>query len=99
MALEFSRDQVTGDDAASLAVHKDQVHHFVAGVHFHTTFCNLTGKRRIGTEQELLTRLAFRVKGSAYLNPTKRTVVELAAIVAGEGHPLGNTLVDDVRRD
>ncbi len=71
----------------------------MACVHFHTAFCNLPGKRRIRTEQELLACLAFCIKGPAYLNATKRPVVELAAVVAGKGNTLGNALVDDVRRD
>ena len=43
-----------------------------------------------------MTRLAFGVESPADLRATEGAVVQQSAIVAGEGHTLGHTLVNDV---
>ncbi len=52
----------------------------------------------IGAEQQLLAGLAPGVEGTGDLGATEGTVVEEAAVLAGEGDALRSTLVDDVVR-
>ena len=99
VALELAGHEVAGDDSAGFAVNHDEVDHFVAGVHFHAALGHLALEGRVGSEQQLLARLAFGVEGTAHLNPAERAVVEQAAVVAGKGNPLGHTLVDDASRN
>ena len=46
-----------------------------------------------------MSRLAFGVEGTAHLCAAEGTVVEQAAVVAGERHALGHALVDDGTAD
>ena len=47
----------------------------------------------------MLSRLSFGVEGTAHLCAAEGAVVEQAAVVAGERHALGHTLVDDGAAD
>ncbi len=50
---------------------------------------------RIGTEKQLLASLSARVESARHLGTSERTVVEQAAVFAGEGHALSDALVYD----
>ena len=65
-------------------------------VHGHLALGNLAAQCTVCAEQELLPRLPLRVERPAHLDTAERSVVQKAAVVAGERNPLGNTLVDDV---
>ena len=52
----------------------------------------------VGAEQELLAGLAAGVERAGHLGAAEGAVVEQAAVLAGEGHALGDHLVDDVDR-
>ncbi len=99
VALEFSRYQVAGNDSACFAVDHYEVYHFVAGVHLDAAFGNLAFEGRVGSKQQLLAGLAFGIEGAAYLNPSKRAVVEQSAVVTGKGNPLRHALVNNARRN
>ncbi len=60
---------------------------------------DLALERLIGAEQELLAGLAAGVEGARDLGAAEGAVVEDAAVFAGEGHALGDALVDDVDAD
>ena len=53
-------------------------------------------ERGVRAEQQLLAGLAACVERARHLRATERAVVEQAAVLAGEGHALGDALVDDV---
>src|SRR5262249_5270242 len=53
----------------------------------------------VGTEQQLLARLAATIKRPRDLRAAERAVGERTAILAGERHALGNALIDDLRAD
>ena len=55
-------------------------------------------QRLVGAEQQLLAGLAPGVERARHLGAAEAAVVEQAAVLAGEGHALGDALVDDVDR-
>jgi hypothetical protein len=59
---------------------------------------DLTHQRAVGTEQQLLARLAARVEGSADLRAAEGAVGEQTAVFAREWHALRGALVDDPHR-
>src|SRR6202040_1968084 len=59
---------------------------------------DLPAERLVGAEQELLPGLAAGIEGARDLGAAEGAVVEQAAVFAGEGHALGDALVDDVDR-
>src|SRR5580704_11553466 len=68
-------------------------------MHGHGAGADLLLQRLVGPEQELLARLAARVERPLDLHAAERARLEQAAVVAGEWHPLGDALVDDVDAD
>ena len=76
-----------------------EVEHFGVRVHGHGAGGDLPLERLVGTEQQLLARLAAGVKRALDLNSAERAGREQAAVFAGERHPLGDALVDDVDAD
>ena len=50
----------------------------------------------VGAQKQLLPRLAAGVKGPGYLGAAERAVGQGAAVFAGKGHALTDTLVDNV---
>ena len=56
---------------------------------------NLAFERLIGTEEKLLAGLAARVEGARDLRAAEGAIGERAAVFAGEGNALSDTLVDD----
>jgi len=55
----------------------------------------LAHQAAVGAEEQLLARLAAGEEGARDLGPAEGAVVEIAGVVAGEGHALSNRLVDD----
>ncbi len=95
-AADLTGDQIAGDDADGPAVLDDQVEHLGAGVHLDRAGLHLMHQRLVGAEQQLLARLAPGVERAGHLRTTEGPVVEQSAVLAGEGHALGDRLVDDV---
>ena len=92
-----SRSRV--DDSPRLAVDHDQFLHLVPREHLDRADADLALERLVGAQQELLAGLAPGVEGPRDLGPAERPVGQCAAVLAGEGHALGDALVDDVDRD
>ena len=88
--------QVTGNDAASLAIDHDEVEHLGALIHPHGAGMDLAFERLVGAEQQLLAGLAAGVERARDLRAAERAVGKGAAVFAGEGNSLGYTLIDDV---
>ena len=99
VAFHLTCHQVAGNDSSAFAVDDHHIHHFMAVVQLHFAFGNLAAQRRVGTQKQLLTRLALRVKCAGNLNPTERTVVKQSAIISRKRNALRHALVDDVRAD
>ncbi len=91
-------DHVTHDDAARHTVLDDQVEHLAAGVQADRAQGHLVHHLLVGAQQQLLAGLAPGVERARHLGATEAAVVEQAAVLAGEGHALGDRLVDDVHR-
>ena len=99
VAFQLTRDEVADDDTAGTAVDHHQIHHLMTLVQHHGAAGNLATQGTVGSQQQLLTRLATGVEGTAHLRTTEGAVVQKAAVVAGERHALRDTLVDDVAAD
>ena len=99
VALDLAGAQVAGDDAAGHAVLDHEVEHLGLGEQLDRAVGDLLHQRLVGAEQELLAGLAPGVEGAGDLGAAEGAVVEQAAVLAGEGHALGDALVDDVDRD
>ena len=98
MAGDLAGDEVADDDAAGPVVLDDEVEHLRAGVQLDGAEVHLLHHLLVGAEQELLAGLAPGVEGAGHLGAAEGAVVEQAAVLAGEGHALGDHLVDDVDR-
>ena len=96
VGLDFTGDQVAGDDAPGFAVHQHQVHHFMAGEHFNVSLGHFLFQGLVGAQQELLARLAACVEGALELGAAEGAVVQQAAVFTAEGNALGHALVNDV---
>ena len=68
-------------------------------MHVHSARLDLPLQRLIGAEQQLLAGLPAGVEGPRDLHTAERAGVEQPAVLAGERHPLGDALVDDVAAD
>ena len=88
--------EVAHHDPAGRSVEHDQVEHLVARVHPHLAAADLPRQGLIGSEQQLLPRLAARVESPRNLHAAEGAIREQAAVLAREGDPLGHTLIDDV---
>ena len=97
--LDRARLQIARDDAARLAVHDHEIEHLAAVMHRDRAGGDLALERLVCAEQELLPCLPARVERALDLNAAKGPRLEQAAVVAGERHALGDTLVDDVDAD
>src|SRR5258708_15695017 len=60
MSFQFAGDQVTGDDAAGLAVDDDYVQHFMAGVYFYYFRAALPFLRMVGSGYRISARRVTR---------------------------------------
>jgi hypothetical protein len=97
MRLQGARYQVSRDHAAGPAVHHDEVEHLPPRQHGHAARRFLLGQRAIGAQEELLAGLPARVEGPRDQGAAEGAAGEVAAVLAGEGHPLGHRVVDDAR--
>ena len=84
------------DDAARLAVDEDQIEHLAPGEQPDRLRVHLSHQRLVRAEQQLLAGLAARVERARDLRAAERSVVEQAAVFAGERHALRDALIDDV---
>ena len=99
VSLDLPEDHVTDDDAASAAVDDDELDHLVAAELLDRPGVDLALQSLVGPDEKLLTGLAAGVEGTGDLNTAEGTVVQQAAVLAGEGDALSHALVDDVGRD
>src|SRR5260370_21616846 len=99
VALDFSADQVAGDDAARAAIHHDQVQHLGTREHLHGAEADLALQGLVRAEEQLLPGLPARVEGARDLRAAETAVVQVAGILAGKGHALRHALIDDVEAD
>src|SRR5262249_19942172 len=81
VGFDLAGDQVPGDNAAGPPIDDDQIEHFAPRVHADLALVNLALERLIGAEQELLSGLAPRVKGSRDLSAAKGPVIKVAAVL------------------
>ena len=80
-------------------IHADQLHHLAPAEELHPPCRHLPHQRLVGAIQQLLAGLAAGVEGAAHQGATEAAVGQGAAVVPGEGHPLGHALVDDRAAD
>src|SRR6185369_2713136 len=96
ITLHLAGYQVAHRDAARHAVDDNQIEHFAAVIHLDRAGLDLAGKSGVSAQQELLAGLATREERTGNLGTAEGAVVKVAGIVAGKGHALCDTLVDDV---
>ena len=99
MRMDGAGLEVARDDAARLAVDHDQVEHLAARMHCHRSGGDLALEGLVRAEQQLLPRLAAGVERPLDLDAAEGAGLEQATVVASEGHPLCDALVDDVHAD
>jgi hypothetical protein len=97
--LDLAGHHVPGNDPAGSPVGDDQVDHLVPAVHGDGLLGDLALEGLVGADEQLLAGLSAGVEGAGDLHAAERAVVEHAAVLAGEGHPLCDALVDDGGRD
>ena len=94
--LQFTGREVARDDAARLAVDQHDIEHLPLRHQRDGAGIDLPHHRLVGADQQLLAGLTARVERARHLGATEGTVVEQAAVLAGERHALGDALIDDV---
>ena len=95
---DLTGEQVTSDDALSLAVGDDEVEHLGSVVHRHRSGVDL-GLQGLGTGNlELLTSLTTGVVGARDLHAAEGSGGQLTAVLAGERSADGIHVVDDLYR-
>src|SRR5262249_61243551 len=94
VAFDFSRNQISSDDAAGLAFDDNEIEHFRPRKHRYFPVSDLTEKRLIGAKQKLLAGLAARVKRARDLSAPERTIGKHSSVFTSKGHTLGDALVD-----
>src|ERR1700757_2144772 len=99
MAIDLACDQIPRHNAARDAIDKDDIKQLIPDVHRYSSRCDLLFEGLIGTEQELLSRLASRVKGSFDLHAAERSIVKKSAIFPCKRHALRDALINDVDAD
>ena len=75
-AFDLTRHQIASQNTASTTVDKHHVEHLVASIKLHLTQTDLTGESRIGSKEQLLSRLTTSIESTRYLRSTERTVVQ-----------------------
>ena len=80
-------------------IHADQLHHLSPGEELHPPRRHLPHQRLVGAIEQLLAGLAAGVEGAAHQGAAEAAVGQGAAVLAGEGHPLGHALIDDRAAD
>ena len=97
--LDLAGQQVAHDDAGAAPVDDHDVDELDAVEQPHAAETDLPRQLLVRAEQQLLARLPAGVERAADLRTAEAAVVEQAAVLAGEGHALGDHLVDDVDAD
>ncbi len=67
-ALNFTGNEVTGDDTLCLTVNYHKIKHFMPGITLHGTCCYFLVQGSVGTKEELLSGLAPGIEGTAHLH-------------------------------
>ena len=96
VAADLPGDEIPNRDPLRLPVHDHEIEHLGAGEHYNRSRLDLAGEGRIGAQQELLPRLSPGVEGPGHLRAAEGAVVQVSGVIPGEGHALGDALVDDV---
>ena len=96
VALVLTRGQVARDDPARDPVDLDEVDHLAAGVHLDAARLDHAVHRTVSAQEQLLPGLAAGVEGPRHLSAPEGSVVQEAAVLAGEGDALRDALIDDV---
>ena len=81
------------------AVDDDEVEHLGAREHGDAAGADLPHQRLVGAEEQLLAGLPAGIERAGNLRAAEGAVGQRAAVFAGEGHALGDALVDDVVAD
>ena len=96
IGLDLAGHEIPHRDALGLAVHDHEVQHLRPGMERDGADLHLAQERAVSAEQELLARLAARIEGARDLRAAEGAGGEIARVVPGKRHALGNGLVDDV---
>ena len=96
---DLAGDQVAGDDTGGVAVVQHEVEHLRALEQLDGSEVHLAGERLVRAQQQLLPRLTTGIERAGDLGAAERSVVEEPAVLACEGNPLRDALVDDVHAD
>ena len=99
VGLDLAGDQIASDDPARPAVDDDEVEHLGAREHGDAARAHLPHQRLVGAEEQLLAGLPAGIERAGNQRAAEGAVGQRAAILAGEGHTLGDALVDDVVAD
>ena len=99
MGLDFTGDQITGDDSLRVTIHKDKVEHLGVLMHLDSTKADLSTQCRVGPKQELLAGLPFGIECSGNLGSPERTICQFSTVFTGKGNALGDALVDNGSAD
>jgi hypothetical protein len=91
----FPRDEVAGDNAPRDAVDHHEIEHLAAGHLLDLASRNLPQHGAVRAQQQLLPGLAAGIKRPRDLGAAEGAVGQRAAVLAGEGHAQGGTVIDD----
>ena len=95
--LQLAADEVPAHHPPRHAIDQHQLHQIAAGQQVNPARLHLPQQGLHGAVQQLLARLPPGIKGATHQCAAKTAVGQGAAVLAGEGHPLGHALVDDRR--
>jgi hypothetical protein len=96
MRLDPTRHQVPAHDPPRLPVDNYEVQHFAPGKQLDAPRGDFLHQRAVRAQQQLLPRLAARIKRPADLRTAERAVRQQPAVFTREGHALRHALIDDV---
>ena len=99
MDLEFSGVGLSGHHPARDAIHRDQLQQIAAGEQRHPSKLHLSHQGLISPVEQLLTGLSPGVEGATHKGSSEAAGRQAAAVFPGEGHSLGDALVDDAAAD
>ena len=96
MPTYFATHHIAHHDTFRVAIYQHHIKHLRARKHLYLAETYLPGQRGVRAEQQLLARLAARVKRATHLCATEGTIGQQAAVLAREGHALRDALVNNV---
>ena len=97
--FDLTGDQVARNNTAGTAIDDHDVQHLHAREHPHIAAGNLATQCRVGTDQQLLSRLSARVERTRHLCAAKRAIIQEPAILPRKRHSLGDTLINNQATD